>query len=488
MATTKQYARTVEVAGVRLVADTPFRWTIPQEGAMRAPGVIFASEALLPSLQGDQSLRQVINVATLPGIVGASYAMPDIHWGYGFPIGGVAATDVDQGGVVSPGGVGFDISCGVRLLASEIPANEVRPRIAALMDELYERVPAGAGGGGIWQLGNRAQVEDVLAKGAGAAVAAGFGLPEDLARCEDEGALKVEDFSGVSDRAVERGRGQLGSLGSGNHFLEVQVVERIFDAQVATASGLVEGRVAVMVHSGSRGLGHQVCSDHVEKMLKAMPRYGISVPDPQLACAPARSPEGESYLAAMTAAANFGRANRQVMSAAAREAFATLFPGCHLRLVYDVSHNLAKIEGHVVDGVLRDLCVHRKGATRALPAGHGQLPEEYRGVGQPVLVPGSMGAASYVLVGEPGGEAFHSTCHGSGRVMSRHQAMKRANGKALLARMASQGVHVAAHSVKALPEEMPEAYKDVEAVVATCEGAGLSRPIARLWPLGVLKG
>jgi tRNA-splicing ligase RtcB len=488
MARTEEATRTVEVSGIRLVADTAYRWTIPREGAMRVPGVVFASKALLPSLQGDQSVRQVVNVATLPGIVGASYAMPDIHWGYGFPIGGVAATDVDEGGVVSPGGVGFDISCGVRLLASEIPATEVRPRIAELMGELYKRVPVGAGGGGIWQLSSRAQVEQVLAQGAEAAVAAGFGTAQDLARCEDQGALQIEDFSGVSERAIERGRGQLGSLGSGNHFLEVQMVERIFDPQAAVAFGLVEGCVTVMVHSGSRGLGHQVCSDHVEKMLKTMPRYGISVPDPQLACAPVRSREGESYLAAMTASANFGRANRQVMSSAARQAFAALFPGCELSLVYDVSHNLAKIERHFVAGAERELCVHRKGATRALPPGHQELPEEYRGVGQPVLVPGSMGSASYVLVGAAGGEAFHSTCHGSGRVMSRHQAMKRSNGKVVLERMTSQGIYVAARSLRALPEEMPEAYKDVEAVVATCEGAGLSRPVARLWPLGVLKG
>jgi len=470
-----------------LTRDGDYRWTIPRQAAMRVPGVVFASEALLPALEGDQSLQQVVNVAALPGIVGASYAMPDIHWGYGFPIGGVAATDVDEGGVVSPGGVGFDISCGVRLMASAVSAAEVRGRIAELMEELYRRVPAGQGGGGIWRVTHR-DLDNVLRQGARAAVAAGFGVDEDIVRCEDYGALTVDDLSGISDRALARGRGQLGSLGSGNHFLEVQEVEHVFDAKVAGAFGLSEGCVTVMVHSGSRGLGHQVCSDHVERMLKAMPTYGIQLPDRQLASTPARSPEGESYLTAMTASANFGRANRQVMSAAVRDAFGARLGDRDLRLVYDVSHNLAKIESHEVDGRRRTLCVHRKGATRALPAGHADLPEEFRSVGQPVLVPGSMGAFSYVLAGQPGGEAFHSTCHGSGRVMSRRQAMKQGDGRALIDRLRREGIHVATRSIRALPEEMPEAYKDVESVVATCEGAGLSRPIARLRPLGVLKG
>jgi tRNA-splicing ligase RtcB len=488
MARTTSGKVTIEISGLHLTQDTEFRWVIPQRAPMRVPGVIFASERLLPTLQGDQSLQQVVNVATLPGIVRASFAMPDIHWGYGFPIGGVAATEVDADGVVSPGGVGFDISCGVRLLVSQLSAAEVRPRIAHLMEELYRRIPAGHGEGGVWRLGGRRELERVLREGARAAVAAGFGVEEDLARCEDYGALRIEKLTGVSDRALERGRGQLGSLGSGNHFLEIQEVERIFDSEVASAFGLEEGRAAVMIHSGSRGLGHQVCSDHVERMLKAMQRYRIHLPDPQLASVPVQSAEGESYLAAMMAAANFGRANRQVMSAAVRDAFERVFGDRHLQLVYDVSHNLAKIERHEVDGRPRTLCVHRKGATRALPAGHPDLPDEYREVGQPVLVPGSMGTPSYVLVGEPTGEAFHSTCHGSGRVMSRHQAMKRETGQALSARLRQQGIHVVARSVRALPEEMPEAYKDVDMVVATCQGAGLSRPVARLRPMGVLKG
>jgi tRNA-splicing ligase RtcB len=480
--------QTVEIAGLRLRRDGEYRWVLAPRGGMRVPGVVFAAEGLLPSLRGDQSLQQVANVAELPGIVRASYAMPDIHWGYGFPIGGVAATDVEAGGVVSPGGVGFDISCGVRLLVGRRTASEVRGRMPELMEQLSRRVPAGHGAGGIWRLAGRRELEQVLRDGARAAVAAGYGVEEDVTRCEDGGALPVETLAGVSGRALDRGQGQLGSLGSGNHFLEVQEVQRVFDTEVAEAFGLAEGLVAVMIHSGSRGLGHQVCSEHVELMLKAMPRYAITLPDRQLASAPVRSPEGAAYLAAMTAAANFGRANRQVMSASVRDAFRTVLGDGDLRLVYDVSHNLAKIEIHEIDGRPRTVCVHRKGATLALPAGHPDLPAEYRAVGQPVLVPGSMGTHSYVLVGEPTGEAFRSTCHGSGRVMSRHAAMRRDTGRALSERLRRQGVHVVTRALRALPEETPEAYKDVEAVVATCEGAGLSRPVARLRPLGVLKG
>ena len=478
----------IEIAGISLVRDTEFRWVVPKTGSMRVPGVVFASEDLLPALDTDQSLQQVVNVATLVGIVRASYAMPDIHWGYGFPIGGVAATDVEAGGIVSPGGVGFDISCGVRLLVSRLQAARVRKAIPPLMEELYRAIPAGQGSGGIWALHSRSELEQVLREGARAAVRSGFGTEEDLSHCEDRGALSVDELDGVTERALERGRKQLGSLGSGNHFLEVQEVERVIDNRVAQQFGLAEGNVTVMIHSGSRGLGHQICSDHVEQMLKAMARYGIRVPDRQLASAPVHSRHGEAYLAAMTAGANFGRANRQVIGEAARKAFGTVLGDRALRLVYDVSHNLAKLETHEVDGQRRVLCVHRKGATRALPAGHPDLPEDYRDVGQPVLVPGSMGTPSYVLVGEPGGEAFHSTCHGSGRVMSRRQALKHVTGHELAERLKKQGVHVVTRAVRALPEEMPEAYKDVDAVVRTCEGAGLSRPVARLRPLGVLKG
>ena len=478
----------IEIAGITLIRDTEFRWVVPRSGSMHVPGVVFASQDLLPAIGTDQSLQQVVNVATLTGIVRASYAMPDIHWGYGFPIGGVAATDVENGGIVSPGGVGFDISCGVRLLVSHLQAARVLKTIPSLMEELYRAVPTGQGSGGVWALGSRSELQQVLMEGARAAVTSGFGTEEDLIHCEDQGALPMEDLDGVTERALERGRKQLGSLGSGNHFLEVQEVERVIDPAVGRRFGLAEGNVTVMIHSGSRGLGHQICSDHVDQMLRAMPRYGISVPDRQLASAPVQSVHGEAYLTAMTAAANFGRANRQVIGEAARKAFGTVLGDRGLRLVYDVSHNLAKLETHEIDGQRRTLCVHRKGATRALPAGHADLPDDYRDVGQPVLVPGSMGTPSYVLVGEPGGEAFHSTCHGSGRVMSRRQALKRATGRELAERLKEQGVHVVTRALRALPEEMPEAYKDVDAVVRTCEGAGLSRPVARLRPLGVLKG
>ena len=478
----------IEIAGIRLVRDTEFRWMVPRSGNMEVPGVVFASEDLLPALGSDQSLQQVVNVASLAGIVRASYAMPDIHWGYGFPIGGVAATDVERGGIVSPGGVGFDISCGVRLLVSSLQAATVIPAIQPLMDELYRAVPAGQGTGGIWALRSRSDLDQVLKEGARAAVRSGFGTEEDLTHCEDRGALAVDDLYAVTDRALERGRKQLGSLGSGNHFLEVQEVERVIDPGVARRFGLAEGSVTVMIHSGSRGLGHQICSDHVDQMLRAMSGYSIKVPDRQLASAPVDSPHGMAYLTAMTAAANFGRANRQVISEAARNTFGSVLGEHSLRLVYDVSHNLAKLEEHEIDGQRRMLCVHRKGATRALPAGHMDLPDDYREVGQPVLVPGSMGTPSYVLVGEPGGEAFNSTCHGSGRVMSRRQALKRDTGERLAERLKEQGVHVVTRAVRALPEEMPEAYKDVQDVVNVVHNYGISTKVARLRPIGVIKG
>ena len=470
-----------------LVQEGKYRWVIPQRGEMRVPGVVFASEALLPAAVGDRSLGQVENVATLPGIVQASYAMPDIHWGYGFPIGGVAATDVNRDGVISPGGVGFDISCGVRLLRTSLTFDEVQPLLDRLMSGLARRVPTGAGPGGLLKL-DASTVGEVLRRGARFAVDAGYGTSHDLERCEDEGALPVNDVKDVSQHAVQRGLDQLGSLGSGNHFLEVQVVDRIDDDAAARAFGIESGQVVVMIHTGSRGLGHQVCSDHVREMVRAMPRYGISVPDQQLAAVPVRSPEGQRYLQAMAAAANFGRANRQMLSWGVRQEFAALFGSVEIELVYDVSHNLAKLEQHEVEGQRLELCVHRKGATRSLPAQHPDVPAPYKEVGQPVLIPGSMGTASYVLVGEAAAETFHSTCHGAGRLMSRHQAMKQQPGRELVQRLRTLGVVVQARTVRSLPEEAPEAYKDIDEVVRTCEGAGLSRPVARLRPIGVLKG
>ncbi len=473
---------------VHLVEETPWRWRIERTGAMRVPGIVFASRELLPDVVADRSLDQVANVATLPGIVGAAYAMPDVHWGYGFPIGGVAATDVDDGGVVSPGGVGFDISCGVRLLLSPLTRDEVLPRLPALMDELDRLIPKGMGKGAVWELAHDEELGRVLTGGAAYAVERGYGTERDLQRCEDGGVLAGADPHVVSDRALARGLHQIGSLGSGNHFLEVQVVDRILDERTAAAFGLHVGQVCVMIHSGSRGLGHQICTDEVARMGAAMARYGIHVPDRQLACVPVRSPEGEVYLAAMASAANFGRANRQLLAVASRRAFAAACGTDRLELLYDVSHNLAKLETHEVDGRARTLCVHRKGATRALPPGHPDLPADLADAGQPVLVPGSMGTASYVLVGEPGGEAFHSTCHGAGRSMSRTAARKRVSGGALRRELEAAGISVRADSARGLAEEAPFSYKDVDAVVATVEHAGLARRVARLVPIGVVKG
>jgi tRNA-splicing ligase RtcB len=471
-----------------LVEETPYRWRIERTGRMRVPGVVFASRSLLPDVVSDRSIEQVANVATLPGIVEASYAMPDVHWGYGFPIGGVAATDVERGGVVSPGGVGFDISCGVRLLLAHVTAAELAPAMPGLMDELARRVPRGMGRGAVWHLSDEAELREILLGGSRYAVERGFGEPGDLARCEDGGVVEDADPGAVSQRALDRGYRQVGSLGSGNHFLEVQAVDAVYDPAVATRLGLEPGRVCVMIHCGSRGLGHQICSDHVKVMGQAMVRYGIDVPDRQLACAPVDSPEGRAYLGAMAAAANYGRANRQLLTEATRDAFAAATGARRIDLLYDVSHNLAKLETHTVDGRARSLCVHRKGATRALPPRHPDLPGDLADVGQPVLVPGSMGTASHVLVGVPGGGAFHSTCHGAGRVLSRHAARRKIGGQALRAELEHAGIAVRPGAIAGLAEEAPFAYKDVDEVVVTCERAGLGRRVARLRPLGVVKG
>ncbi|MEV4007847.1 RtcB family protein [Actinomadura sp. NPDC049753] len=468
-----------------LVEEGPYRFRIEPTGAMRVPGVVFASRELLAP--AENAIGQVAHVAALPGVVEASYAMPDIHLGYGFPIGGVAATDPGQGGVVSPGGVGFDISCGVRLLAADIDASGLAPVLRDLMDGLDPVIPRGMGKGAVWSLPGRRELTGILTGGARYAVEQGHGDERDLRRCEDAGAVADADPGQVGERAVERGARQVGSLGSGNHFLEVQRVAEVYDADVAGAFGLRPGQVCVMIHCGSRGLGHQICTDHVRAMEAAMPRHGIEVPDRQLACAPVDSAEGRAYLGAMAAAANYGRANRQLLAQAARRVFRRV-AGARLDLVYDVSHNLAKLEEHVVDGERRRLCVHRKGATRALPPGHPDLPPDLRGAGQPVLIPGTMGTSSYVLTGVPGGPAFSSTCHGAGRVQSRHQAARGVDGRRLRAALEERGVAVRPSSWRGLAEEAPDAYKDVSAVVEAGEGAGLCRKVARLVPLGVVKG
>ncbi len=465
-----------------------YRYEIAPQGNMRVPAVVFASPSLLPDIMSDKSVEQAANVATLPGIVRASFAMPDIHWGYGFPIGGVAATDIESGGVISPGGVGFDISCGVRLLVSDFAHTEISAHLDTLMDELARRIPKGLGKGAVWSLSGKREMVEILERGSAFAVERGYGVSEDVEHCEDRGYLESADPHALSERAYERGFLQVGSLGSGNHFLEVQRVERIYDTALAEAFGLSEGRICVMIHCGSRGLGHQVCSDSVKEMLKVMGRYGIQVPDKQLACAPVDSPEGQKYLAAMAAAANYGRANRQALTHATRQAFASALGDGNLKLLYDVSHNLAKLEDHPVDGRPRRLCVHRKGATRSLPPGDPELPEAFRQTGQPVLVPGSMGTASFVCAGMKDNPAFNSTCHGAGRKMSRHQATRQIRGETLKKQLEAQGIKVRGQSMKGLAEEAPFAYKDVDEVVATCEHAGLARRVAKLVPVGVVKG
>jgi tRNA-splicing ligase RtcB len=471
-----------------------YRWRIPRQGKMRVEGIIYADDALVGSIRADEAVQQVANVATLPGIVGRSIGMPDIHWGYGFAIGGVAAFDPGQGGVVSPGGVGYDINCGVRLLRSDLHVHDLRPRLGALMDRLYADIPAGVGKGyEKLKLGPGA-IGSVLERGAAWAVAEGLGHPSDLEHIEDGGTIAGADPGAVSARAVERGADQVGTVGSGNHFIEVGWVDEVHDAEAAAAMGLEQGTVTAFVHSGSRGLGYQVCDDYLDVMLDASARYGIELPDRQLCCAPLGSPEADRYLGAMRAAANYAFANRQVMAHRIRLAFERVlgrpWEELGLRLVYDVAHNIAKLEEHLVDGRERTVCVHRKGATRAFPPGHPALPERYRALGQPVLVPGDMGRYSYVLVGTEGayGETFGSTCHGAGRLMSRRQAKRQAKHDSLKRAFAARGIEVRASSFATVAEEIPEAYKDVADVVHVVHGAGIGRKVARLRPLGVLKG
>jgi tRNA-splicing ligase RtcB len=470
------------------------RWRIPrsQRPDMRVDGLVFADEGLMAAIRGDPALEQVANVATLPGIVGASLAMADVHWGYGFPIGGVAAVRRD-GGVISPGGIGFDINCGVRLLRSDLTRAELAPRLDRLADALFSAVPSGLGA----SIGHRlsaTELDAVLLRGASWAVEHDRGWAEDLERTEECGRLEGGDPSNVSPRAHQRGADQLGTLGSGNHFLELDEVDEVYDAKAAAALGLFRTQVVAFIHCGSRGLGHQVCTDHVAVMDRAMGRLGIEVPDRQLACAPLDSPEGRAYLGAMAAAANFAWANRQTISHAVRRAFERVLGldarSMGMALVYDVSHNIAKFERHLVDGEAVDVCVHRKGATRAFPPGHPDVPAAYRAVGQPVMVPGDMGRCSFVAVGATGSmtDAFGSTCHGAGRAMSRHAALKALRGVDVARQLAIDGVIVRAERPSLLAEEASLAYKDVTDVVRVAEAAGQLRRVARLRPLVVIKG
>jgi len=468
-------------------------WEIPRHGAMRVPGRIYASEKLMAELRDDPALDQVANVAHLPGIVGHALAMPDIHWGYGFPIGGVAAVDAEEG-AISPGGIGFDINCGVRLLRTALTADEVAPHAARVADALHQAIPAGVGSSGAIAKLGRDEEKKILARGAAWAVARGFGRTSDLESTEERGGLATADPDAVSETALERGQHQVGTLGSGNHFLEVQRVDEVYDEAAAAALGLAAGQVALMIHSGSRGLGYQVCDDALRTMGRAMARYGITVPDRQLACVPLASPEGRQYLGAMAAAANFAWANRQVMSGLAERALAAALgvdpASLRVGLVYDVCHNIAKLEEHVVDGRPRRLCVHRKGATRAFGPGHPALAPHLRALGQPVIIPGDMGRYSFLLLGTAGAmaETFGTTCHGAGRVMSRAQAKKAGRGLDLVAELARRGVTIRAKSLGGVAEEMPWAYKDVADVVDVVDRAGIGRRVARLRPLIVVKG
>ena len=471
-----------------------YLWEIPAKGGMRVPARIYANDALMQAIRSDKSIEQATNVAHLPGIVKHSLAMPDMHWGYGFPIGGVAATDPEQGGVVSPGGVGYDINCGVRLIRTDLEIGQVKPKIEDIVHQLFRDVPTGVGSNDAIPKLSHSEMTKLLRDGAKWAVQKGYGTDDDLVRTEEQGALCHADPDALSDRAVKRGLDQVGTLGSGNHFLEVDLIEEIYDDAVAEAFGLVAGNAAIQIHCGSRGLGHQVCDDAIRIMQSAVHKYGFELPDRQLCCVPCHSPEGEKYLSAMAAAANFAWGNRQVIMHLAVRAVAKALgrkpEALGARLVYDICHNIAKYEDHDVDGQTRRLCVHRKGATRAFAPNHPQTPEPYRAVGQPVLIPGDMGTCSFVLVGTDKAmrETWGSSCHGAGRVMSRKKAIQIGRGRSINRELQDQGIFVYSKDKRTLSEEMPEAYKDVEAVVDVMHTAGITRKVAKLRPVGVIKG
>ena len=482
------------MASIELKQINDYLWEIPKRGKMRVPGRIYADRQLIRKIQADNAATQVANVACLPGIVGYSLAMPDAHWGYGFPIGGVAATDPDNDGVISPGGVGYDINCGVRLMTTNLDYGELRTRMRDIVNGLYRDVPCGVGSSGAIPKLSPKDMRQVLTNGAAWAVEQGYGSPEDLAHTEEQGRLNGADPGVVSDRAKSRGEDQLGTLGSGNHFLELGLIDRIVDPDAAAAFGLREEQVTLMIHSGSRGLGYQVCDDFLQVMMRAAARYRIDLPDRQLCCAPVKSHAGRDYLAAMAAAANYAWANRQIMMYLARESIQSTLgasaASLDMRLVYDVCHNIAKFEMHEVDGERRRLCVHRKGATRAFPGDREEVPATYRHVGQPVLVPGDMGTGSWICAGTRKAmrETFGSACHGAGRVMSRTSARKSGNAATLLRELEEQGIVVMARSKKTVAEESPSAYKDIDAVTAVLDTAGIARRVARIRPIGVVKG
>lgn len=470
-------------------------WRIPRSyrQGMRVDGLIYADDEMIEVIRQDQAPEQVANVAFLPGIQHASLAMPDIHWGYGFCIGGVCATDPDDGGVISPGGVGYDINCGVRLLRTNLFYRDVKPVLPQLVDTLFRNVPAGVGQGGKFRF-DKKELRQLMAEGPAYLINRELATQNDLDHTEAHGKLAGAVPDSVSDRALERGADQCGTLGSGNHFLEVQVVDVVFDEPTAKAMGLEKDMVCVMIHSGSRGLGYQVCDDALKSLRRAPEKYGIELPDRQLVCAPIQSPEGQEYLGAMCAAANYAWCNRQLLTMQAREAFAEVFGSSwqelRMSLVYDVAHNIAKLEEHQTGGRKKKVWVHRKGATRAFPPGHPEVPSMYRSIGQPVLIPGDMGRASFVLAGRSGSmeQTFGTACHGAGRMMSRTAAVKHAQGRRIDQELASRGIIARAHSWKGLAEEQPDAYKDVNLVVDVVHRAGLAAKVARMRPIGVVKG
>ena len=484
----------MKISGIDINQIDDMLWEIPKSGGMKVPGRIYASiDMLKNSIQNDEALKQVINVAHLPGIIKYSLAMPDIHWGYGFPIGGVAATSLDDG-VISPGGVGYDINCGVRLARTSLEYEPNKKRIRMLIENLFKDIPTGVGSSGAIKKLTQSEIRKILRTGSEWAVENNYGTNEDVYFTEEHGKMNNADPSSVSARAIERGLDQAGTLGSGNHFLEVDIVEKIYDPEIAGVFGLFKGQIVIQIHTGSRGLGYQVCEDYLKLLLKEEKNFGFNLPDKQLACAPIKSEAGHQYLSAMKCAANFAWNNRQIIMNLAKNTIMKTFSisdaELGFRLVYDVCHNIAKIEEHDIDGKKEMVCVHRKGATRSFPPGSLEIPEAYRNVGQPVLIPGDMGRYSYIAVGteKSMNETFGSSCHGAGRLMSRHQAIKEGKGRNFIDELKNSGVTIQAKGMKTIAEEMPFAYKDVSEVMNIMHCAGISTKVAKLKPVGVIKG
>lgn len=484
----------MQVSGYELNKVTDYLWEVPKQGGMLVPGRIYTTKKMLEgTLQNDEAIKQVVNVAHLPGIQKYSLAMPDIHWGYGFPIGGVAATDINEG-VISPGGVGYDINCGVRLAGTSLNFDEVKPNINKLIENLFKDIPTGVGAGGAIRKLSSKEIKQILVKGSQWAVEQGFGDERDIEFTEENGKLTDAEPDVVSSRAIERGQDQAGTLGSGNHFLEIDIVDEIYDDNAAEVFGLFRGQMVVLIHTGSRGLGYQVCDDYLKVLVKAEKKYNFNLPDKQLACAPIQSQEGKDYLGAMRGVANFAWNNRQIIMHLAKKSLLKTFniseAELNFNLIYDVCHNIAKIENHNIDGEMKEVCVHRKGATRAFPPGSDLIPAKYRKIGQPVLIPGDMGRYSFISVGNLRAmeETFGSSCHGAGRIQSRTKALKMGKGKNLIDELRRQGITIQAKGYKTIAEEMPYAYKDVSDVVDIMHYAGISTKVAKIKPIGVIKG